>query len=124
MISAYGFHGFGEQDFNEMNERGVKPDAITFLAVLSACNHAGLVAEGQRIFKQVRADCEIPLTIEHYECLVDLLGRSGKLEDALKILRTMPMKPSARIWSSLVSACKLHGRLYIAEMVIGLIQNK
>ena len=93
MISAYGFHGFGEQDFNEMNER-------------------------------VQADCKIPLTIEHYECLVDLLGRSGKLEDALKILRTMPMKPSARIWSSLVSACKLHGRLYIAEMVIGLIQNK
>ncbi|KHN33570.1 Pentatricopeptide repeat-containing protein, mitochondrial [Glycine soja] len=120
LISAYGLHGCGEQAlqiFNEMNERGVKPDAITFLAVLSACNHAGLVAEGQRIFKQVRADCEIPLTIEHYACLVDLLGRSGKLEYALEIRRTMPMKPSARIWSSLVSACKLHGRLDIAEML-------
>ncbi|KAG4945447.1 hypothetical protein JHK87_041454 [Glycine soja] len=120
LISAYGLHGCGEQAlqiFYEMNERGVKPDAITFLAVLSACNHAGLVAEGQRIFKQVRADCEIPLTIEHYACLVDLLGRSGKLEYALEIRRTMPMKPSARIWSSLVSACKLHGRLDIAEML-------
>ncbi|KAK7328079.1 hypothetical protein VNO77_22175 [Canavalia gladiata] len=120
LINAYGLHGFGEhalQLFDEMKGRGVKPDAITFLAVISACNHAGLVTEGQRIFKQVSADCEIPLTIEHYACLVDLLGRSGKLEDALKILRSMPMKPSARVWSSLVSACKRHGRLDIAEML-------
>ncbi|TKY71524.1 Pentatricopeptide repeat-containing protein mitochondrial [Spatholobus suberectus] len=120
LINAYGLHGCGEQAlqlFYEMNERGVKPDAITFLAVLSACNHAGLVTEGQRIFKQVNADCKITLTIEHYACLVDLLGRSGKLEDALEILKTMPMKPSTRVWSSLVSACKLHGRLDIAEML-------
>ncbi|XP_027365486.1 pentatricopeptide repeat-containing protein At4g31070, mitochondrial [Abrus precatorius] len=120
LISAYGFHGCGEQAlqlFHEMKERGVKPDAITILAILSACNHSGLVTEGQRIFKQVNEDCEIPLTMEHYACLVDLLGRSGKLEDALEILRTMPMKPSARMWSSLVSACKLHGRLDIAEML-------
>lgn len=120
LINAYGLHGCGKQAlqlFYEMRERGVKPDAITILAVLSACNHAGLVAEGQQIFKQVNADSKIPLTIEHYACLVDLLGRSGKLEDALEILRTMPMKPSARVWSSLVSACKLHGRLDIAEML-------
>lgn len=120
MISAYGLHGHGEQAlklFSEMKERGVKPDALTFLAVLSACNHAGLVTEGQQVFKQVNADYEIPLTIEHYACLVDLLGRSGKVEDALEIMRTMPMKPSTRIWSSLVSACKLHGRLDIAEML-------
>ncbi|KAK7302592.1 hypothetical protein RJT34_13484 [Clitoria ternatea] len=120
LISAYGLHGCGEkalQLFYEMKERGVKPDAITFLAVLSACNHAGLVNEGQQIFKQVNADCGIPLTIEHYACLIDLLGRSGKLEDALEIQKTMPMKPSARIWSSLVSACKLHRRLDIAEML-------
>lgn len=120
LIGAYGLHGCGEQAlqvFREMKERGGKHDAITFLAVLSACNHAGLVTEGQQVFEQVNADCEIPLTIEHYACLVDLLGRSGKLEDALKVLRTMPMKPSARMWSSLVSACKLHGRLDIAEML-------
>ncbi|KAK7412179.1 hypothetical protein VNO78_03629 [Psophocarpus tetragonolobus] len=120
LIHAYGLHGCGEkalQLFNEMNDRGVKPDAITFLAVLSACNHAGLVTEGQRIFKQINAYYKIPLTIEHYASLVDLLGRSGKLEDAFEILRTMPMKPSARVWSSLVSACKLHGRLDIAELL-------
>ncbi|WVY95425.1 hypothetical protein V8G54_034513 [Vigna mungo] len=120
LINAYGIHGYGKQAlhlFYEMKERGVKPDAITLLALLSACNHAGLVVEGQQIFKQVNEDCKIPLTIEHYACLVDLLGRSGNLEDALEILRTMPMKPSARVWSSLVSACKLHGRLDIAEML-------
>ncbi|XP_004485618.2 pentatricopeptide repeat-containing protein At4g31070, mitochondrial [Cicer arietinum] len=120
LISAYGLHGCGEQAlqlFYEMKERGVTPDAVTFLAVLSACNHAGLVTEGKQVFDEVNADCEIPITIEHYACLIDLLGRSGKLEDALEILRTMPMKPSARIWSSLVSACKLHGRLDIAEIL-------
>lgn len=120
LIGACGLHGCGEQAlqlFHEMKERGVKPDAVTFLAVLSACNHAGLVTKGQLLFEEVSADCKIPLTIEHYACLVDLLGRSGKLQDALEILRTMPMKPSARIWSSLVSACKLHGRLDIAKML-------
>ncbi|CAI8591350.1 unnamed protein product [Vicia faba] len=120
LISAYGLHGCGEealQLFHEMKEKRVKLDAVTFLAVLSACNHAGLVNEGQQVFEQVNADCEIPITVEHYACLIDLLGRSGKLEDALEILRTMPMKPSARIWSSLVSACKLHGRLDIAELL-------
>lgn len=55
--------------------------------------------------------------MEHYACQIDLLGRSGKLEDALELARTMPMKPSARIWSSLMSSCKLHGRLDIAEML-------
>ncbi|KAE9591837.1 putative tetratricopeptide-like helical domain-containing protein [Lupinus albus] len=120
LISAYGLHGCGEQAlqvFYEMKERGVKLDAITLVAVLSACNHAGLVREGEHLFEQVSADCEIPLTLEHYACMVDLLGRSGKLEDALQILRTMPMKPSTRIWSSLVSSCKLHGRFDIAEML-------
>ncbi|KAG5104534.1 hypothetical protein JHK82_041504 [Glycine max] len=106
--------------FNKMRTEEIEPNYVTLLAVISACTNLSSLkhgSEGQRIFKQVRADCEIPLTIEHYACLVDLLGRSGKLEYALEIRRTMPMKPSARIWSSLVSACKLHGRLDIAEML-------
>ncbi|XP_054777159.1 pentatricopeptide repeat-containing protein At4g31070, mitochondrial [Prosopis cineraria] len=120
LISAYGLHGCGEQAlklFYDMKNRGMKPDSICFLAVLYACNHSGLVAEGQKLFKQISEDYKLPLTIEHYACEIDLLGRSGKLEDALEIVRTMPMKPSPRIWSSLVSSCKLHGRLDIAEML-------
>lgn len=120
LISAYGLHGCGEQAlklFNEMKDNGVKPDSITILAVLSACNHAGLVLEAQELFKKVSKDCNISLTIEHYACQIDLLGRSGRLEDALEMVKMMPMKPSGRIWSSLVSSCKLHGRLDIAEML-------
>ncbi|XP_057740878.1 pentatricopeptide repeat-containing protein At4g31070, mitochondrial [Arachis stenosperma] len=121
LISAYGLHGCGDQAlqlFHEMQERGVKSDAITLLAILSACNHAGLVTEAQLVFRQASADCKIQLTLEHYACLIDLLGRSGKLEDAMETLRTMPMEPSARMWSSLVSSCKLHGRLDIAEILV------
>jgi pentatricopeptide repeat protein len=118
LISGYGLHGCGEealQLFHEMQDRGIEPDAMTFLALLSTCNHTGLVKEGQKIFDCVMKDDKIPLTVEHYGCFINLLGRSGKLDDACEVVRAMPMKPSTRIWSSLVSACKVHGRLEIAE---------
>ncbi|GMY35204.1 pentatricopeptide repeat-containing protein At4g31070, mitochondrial-like [Fagus crenata] len=110
LISGYGLHGCGEealQLFHEMQDRGIEPDAMTFLALLSTCNHTGLVEEGQKIFDCVTKDDKIPLTVEHYGCFINLLGRSGKLDDACEVVRAMPMKPSTRIWSSLVSACKL-----------------
>ncbi|KAL4292601.1 hypothetical protein AHAS_Ahas18G0044400 [Arachis hypogaea] len=81
LISAYGLHGCGDQAlqlFYEMQEREVKSDTITLLAVLSACNHAGLVTEAQLVFKQASADCKIQLTLEHYACLIDLLGKKYK----------------------------------------------
>jgi pentatricopeptide repeat protein len=118
LISGYGLHGCGEealQLFHEMQDRGIEPDAMTFLALLSTCNHTGLVKEGQKIFNRVMKDDKIPLTVEHYGCFINLLGRSGKLDDACEVVRAMPMKPSTRIWSSLVSACKVHGKLEIAE---------
>ncbi|XP_050229610.1 pentatricopeptide repeat-containing protein At4g31070, mitochondrial [Mercurialis annua] len=120
LITGYGIHGYGEEAlciFREMQEKGVEIDAVTFLAVLSACNHSGLVQEGQQIFDNVKKDGKFPLTIEHYACLVDLLGKSGNIDDAFRITETMPMKPSTRIWSSLVSACKAHGQLEAAEML-------
>ncbi|XP_057980203.1 pentatricopeptide repeat-containing protein At4g31070, mitochondrial [Malania oleifera] len=118
LISGYGFHGCGDEAlhfFHEMQGRGMEPDTITFLAILSACNHSGLVEEAQKLFYDAMRDGKIPLNTKHYACLIDLLGRSGKLEDACEILRTMPMEPSVRICSSLVSACKIHGRLELAE---------
>lgn len=120
LISGYGFHGYGEealQLFLEMQESGVEPDAITVLAILSACNHAGLVKEAETLFNNVMKEKKIALAIEHYACYVDLLGKSGKIEDACKVVSTMPMKPSTRILSSLVSACRIHGRLKVAEML-------
>lgn len=118
IISAYGLHGYGKeavQLFLEMQERGVEPDSITFLAVLSACNHVGLVEEGKNLFDKAARDNKIPLSVAHYACYIDLLGRVGEVERACEVVSTMPMKPSMNIWSSLVSACKLHGRLEVAE---------
>ncbi|KAM6594922.1 hypothetical protein CsatA_002625 [Cannabis sativa] len=121
LIDGYGLHGGGERAlelFHEMEETGVKTDEITFLSVLSACNHSGLVEEGREIFHRLmKNNDEIRLTMEHYACYIDLLGRSGKIEDACEVLKAIPMKASTRIWTSLISNCKLHGRMEVAEML-------
>ncbi|XP_027174758.1 pentatricopeptide repeat-containing protein At4g31070, mitochondrial [Coffea eugenioides] len=121
IISAYGLYGCGEdalQLFGEMQESGMKADAIALLEVMTACNHAGLVEEGYKLFNETMKDEKISLTIEHYACYIDLLGRAGKLEDACDLVSRLPMKPSPRIWSSLVSSCKLHGKLEVAELLV------
>ncbi|GLT28619.1 hypothetical protein SLA2020_035390 [Shorea laevis] len=119
LISGYGIHGHGEealQLFDEMRERKIEVDGITWLAVLSACNHSGLVEEGEKLFKHaVEVDA---IGVEHYACYVDLLGRSGKVEKACDMVRKMPVKPSEKIWSSLVSACKVHGKFELAERLV------
>lgn len=120
LISSYGLHGCGEEALrllHKMLGRGIEPDAITLLSILSACNHSGLAEEGKSIFNIVIKDCKISLSSEHYACYVDLLGKTGKIKDAFEVVRTMPMKPSTKLLSSLVSACKMHGRLKVAEML-------
>ncbi|KAF5725976.1 pentatricopeptide repeat-containing protein [Tripterygium wilfordii] len=119
LISANGIHGCaGEalQLYYQMQERKIEPDAPAFLAILSACNHSGLVEEGENLFNNAIKD-KIPVALEHYACFVDLLGKSGKIEDACDIVRTMPMKSSPRIWTSLISACKIHGRFEMAALL-------
>lgn len=120
LINAYALHGCGEEALNlfyDMKTNGIEADSITYLAVLSACNHAGLVEEGHTLFNEaVKVDNQ-SFGVKHYACHIDLLGRAGKLEEACDVIKAMPMKPSIRIWSSLVSACKLHGRLGVAEML-------
>ncbi|XP_071700574.1 pentatricopeptide repeat-containing protein At4g31070, mitochondrial-like [Rutidosis leptorrhynchoides] len=121
LINAYGVHGCGEealQLFSEMKEKGIKYDSVTFLSVLSACNHSGLIEEGCRLFSEaVKSESEI-VNVEHYACYIDLLGKAGKIELAIDVLRTMPMKPSPKIMSSLVSAFKIHGRLDYVESLL------
>ncbi|XP_010260180.1 PREDICTED: pentatricopeptide repeat-containing protein At4g31070, mitochondrial [Nelumbo nucifera] len=120
LIRGYGFHGCGKKAlelFHEMEQRSVVPDAVTLLAVLSACNHAGLIVEGQDLIDHVARHNNVPLTLEHYTCYIDLLARSGKIEEACEVLSHMPMKPSSTTVSCLASACRAHGRLDIAEML-------
>ncbi|XP_006353793.1 pentatricopeptide repeat-containing protein At4g31070, mitochondrial [Solanum tuberosum] len=118
LINAYGTHGFGNKAlelFNEMKESGIKTDSIALLAILSACNHCGLFEEAKKIFNEASKDRSCSITVELYACYIDLLGRAGKLEDASEVISRMPIKPTNRVWSSLISSCKLHGRLEVAE---------
>ena len=118
MIQSYGCHGCGRDAlrlFEEMQELRFECDHITLLAILSACNHSGLVDEGVKIFESFNEDCAVgSSSVEHYACYVDLLGRGGRIEEAREVVRRMPVKPSVRILSSLVSACRVHGKFEMA----------
>ncbi|RZC56827.1 hypothetical protein C5167_015676 [Papaver somniferum] len=120
IIHGYALNGNGREAlrlFREMQKTEIEIDGITFLSALSACNHSGLIEEGQELFNSVIQNKSISVTVEHYACYIDILGRSGKLEEACQVLSNMPMKPSAAILSSLVSSCKVHGRLKMAEVL-------
>ena len=95
--------------FDKMCLEGTKPDDVIFIAVLSACTHGGLVEEGKRVFDQMVQEFGIKPRIEHYGCMVDLLGRAGKLEEAVRFTARMHLKPNAVIWATLLFCCKIHG---------------
>lgn len=103
------------QYFYEMQIRGVKPDAITFVGVLVACSHAGLVHEGISHFNLMSEKYEIQPSIEHYGCLVDILGRAGRIAEAEELIKNMPMAPDHYVLGGLLGACRIHGNLEAAE---------
>lgn len=112
MVSGLAINGLCREAiflFDTMCLEGTKPDDVIFIAVLSACTHGGLVEEGKRIFNQMEQELNIKPRIEHYGCMVDLLGRAGKLEEAVRFLESMHLKPNAVIWGSLLGSCKIHG---------------
>ncbi|XP_074586076.1 pentatricopeptide repeat-containing protein At2g44880 [Curcuma longa] len=103
--------------FNEMRRRGVRPNEVTAMGVLSACNHGGLVDEAKRWFDEME-ELHIERRIDHYGCMVDLLGRSGFLEEAEKLMSEMPCLPNGIILSSLLNACVIHGDVERAERAL------
>ncbi|KAK6919251.1 Pentatricopeptide repeat [Dillenia turbinata] len=102
---------------DEMIESGFEADGVTFIALLSGCSHTGLIEDGQKLFHRMENDFGLSPTVEHYACLVDLLGRAGRIEDALEVVKNMPMEPSGSIWGSLLNSCKLHGNVSLADFV-------
>ncbi|OEL25829.1 Pentatricopeptide repeat-containing protein [Dichanthelium oligosanthes] len=102
------------QLFEEMCQRRVQPNEITFTAVLSACVNAGLVEKGREFFKLMVDDYCIEPNIHHYGCMVDLYAKAGLLEDAYEVIKTMKMEPNVIIWTSLLAACKKFKNLEIA----------
>ncbi|KAJ0984251.1 hypothetical protein J5N97_002607 [Dioscorea zingiberensis] len=119
MISSYGLHGHGYEAlrlFYEMKKIGIRQDSIAFLAVLSACNRSGLVDEAQEVFQKMKeSTSDMTPSPEHYACYVDLLGKSGMVEDACNVIRTMSGSLSTKILSSLVVACRISGKFELAE---------
>ncbi|XP_042489375.1 pentatricopeptide repeat-containing protein At4g39952, mitochondrial [Macadamia integrifolia] len=119
IISGYGIHGDAKsaiEIFQQMEESSVEPNGLTFLAILSACAHAGLVEEGKYLFGRMRDYGVLP-TLKHYACIVDLLGRSGDLCEAESMILSMPILPDGGVWGALLSACIIHNNLEMGERI-------
>jgi len=118
MIMALAMNGDGNKALellDKMAVDGVVPDAVSYLAALCACNHAGLVEEGVRLFDMMKG-YGVKLNVKHYGSVVDLLGRAGRIKEACDIINSMPMVPDVVLWQSLLGACKIHGNVEVAEM--------
>lgn len=108
--------------FFTMQRKGFKPDGVSFTGALTACSHAGMVDEGLKIYKLMREKHgEIPIRIEHYGCVVDLLGRAGRLEEAMSVVESMMpvMGPNEVVLGSLLAACRVHGNIELAKKLAG-----
>ncbi|KAJ8769531.1 hypothetical protein K2173_005134 [Erythroxylum novogranatense] len=111
MIIALAQHGFGEEAlelFEKMLTLGIKADHITYVGVLSACAHVGMVEQGRRYFNLMENQHNIEPTLSHYACMIDLLGRAGLLQEAYQFIKDMPIEPDVIAWGSLLSSCKVY----------------
>ncbi|KAH1038123.1 hypothetical protein J1N35_039866 [Gossypium stocksii] len=120
IIVGYGLHGYGKEAlglFEKMLAFGMKPDGFTFVGILMACCHSGLVEEGLKYFNDMQNFHGITPKLEHYACIVDMLGRAGRLDESLRLVNEMSDEPDAGIWSSLLSSCKTFNALDIGTKV-------
>eukprot|EP01018_Ginkgo_biloba_P038898 Gb_11523 [translate_table: standard] len=120
IIAGYGMHGHGKDALgllHQMQQAGMKPNDVTFIAVLTACSHAGLVDEGWQQFNCMTQIYQITPRVEHYACIVDLLGRAGRLNEAYVFIKRMPVEPDAGVWGALLGACRIHRNIELGERV-------
>lgn len=118
MITGYGMHGYCDEalaTFDDMIRTDVDPDGVTFVAVLSACSHAGRVSDGRQLFHRMVREFGVSPAMEHYSCMVDLLGRARLLREASNIVQGMPFRPNACVVGALLNSCRIHGNNAIAE---------
>ncbi|KAL5583135.1 hypothetical protein UlMin_015577 [Ulmus minor] len=119
MISGFAQHGQGKRAleiFENMRQQQLEMDGITFIGVISACTHAGLVEEGQRYFNMLVNNYDIQPKMEHYSCMVDLYSRAGMLEKAMDIINKMPFPAGATVWRTLLAACHVRRNLELGEL--------
>lgn len=121
MIAGYGMHGLCDEaldTFNSMVRDGLEPDGITFVAILSACSHTGRVSEARKMFDRMVIEHKISPKMEHYACMVDVLGRAGLLQEAAELVQRMPMEPNACIWGALLNSCRIYSNMNISEDIV------
>ncbi|KAI4332349.1 hypothetical protein L6164_017266 [Bauhinia variegata] len=119
IICAYAYHGKGSEAlrlFDKMQTSGVRPNAITFIGVLNACSHAGLVTEGNRYLNSMLGEYGVEPTIDHYDCMIDIYSRAGLLQEALDMIKSLPFEPDAMSWKSLLGGCWSHRNLEIGTI--------
>ncbi|CAN6577825.1 unnamed protein product [Malus baccata var. baccata] len=124
MIYGYARHGFGLKAltvFDSMKAVGIKPDDVTMVGVLSACSHTGLVDRGTEYFYSMNQDYGITANSKHYTCMIDLLGRAGRLEEAQNLMRDMSFEPDAAMWGALLGASRIHGNTKLGEKAARII---
>lgn len=121
MISGLAFNGRGElgvELYEQMIAKGVSPNKATFVGVLTCCAHAGLVEKARELFASMTGLHSIVPNLEHYGCMIDVLGRSGCVREAYDLIRSMSIRPNAAIWGSLLSSCRTHGHVELAEHAV------
>lgn len=118
LMSSFARHGCFDkatETFHEMLKWGEKPDHVTFVSLLSACSHGGLVDEGLAYYASMKTKFGVPPAIEHCVCIIDLLGRSGRLSEAEDFITDMPVPPNDLVWRSLLASCKIHRNLELGK---------
>ncbi|XP_073005023.1 pentatricopeptide repeat-containing protein At3g29230 [Typha latifolia] len=121
IIQGLAVHGHGKKAldvFLRMKREGIRPDGVTFIGILCACTHEGLIEEARQFFASMERDYGIVPQVEHYGCMIDLLGRGGLLKEAFDLTRIMPWEPNAIIWGSLLGACRVHNNVALAEEAV------
>ncbi|XP_074566993.1 pentatricopeptide repeat-containing protein At5g08510-like [Curcuma longa] len=115
-LAMHGRAGHALRLFSQMMQMGIKPDDVTLVGVLNACAHGGLVELGFKLFSCMEGMYGLAPKIEHYGCVIDLLGRAGRLREAYDTILKMPMKPNTVLWGILLSVCKVHNNVELAEI--------
>ncbi|KAJ7541386.1 hypothetical protein O6H91_10G057200 [Diphasiastrum complanatum] len=126
MIAGSANQGFGKEALTlleQMKREGMKPNEVTYVSVLSACSHSGLLDEGRSVFDSMSKDDGVTPTVDHYACMVDLLGRAGYLAEAEDFINRMPIKPDLVVWTTLLSAARNHGHVEIGRRAFDCVMN-
>lgn len=126
MINGLAMHGLAADAisvFSAMKGENITPDPVTFIGIITACSHCGLVQQGRKYFDMMKKDFSIQPQLEHYGAMVDLFGRAGLLEEANTIIREMPMEPDVVIWRTLLSACRTHKNSALGEFAVGKMKH-